>query len=239
MHQVRYSGIGLAEYVPLQCRQALRNHPGQKWLYGASTDVLGHFIEVISGQALDEFLKARIFGPLGMVDTDFYVPPEKVERLAELYKNDAKGNLVKADESDAKRALTKPAFFSGGGGLLSTTSDYLRFALALLGGGAFGDVRLLGRKSVQLMTSDHLPPDHPPVDANDRGFGLGVSVLRRLGETHQLGSVGEFGWGGAACTQVWIDPAEDMVTMIMLQLLPGSRFSFMDLFKQAAYQAIS
>jgi CubicO group peptidase (beta-lactamase class C family) len=139
--------------------------------------------------------------------------------------------------SQDRSYLEPPGFLSGGGGLVSTTSDFLRFALMLLNKGALGDTRLLGRKTVELMTSDHLPAGHPPLDFGF-GFGLGVSVARWLGELRQIGSVGEFGWGGAAATQVWIDPAEDMVTTIMLQLLPKEKFLLMDLVKQAVYQAI-
>ncbi len=235
---VRGSGITLAEFAAAQCQRPLCFQPGERWMYGASTDVAGRVVEVVSGLPLDEFFRRRIFEPLGMTDTDFHVPPEKVDRFAWVYKPNVEGRLVDDEDRVTSRFLSKPAFFSGGGGLVGTTSDYLRFSLALLGGGRFGDVRLLGRKTVELMTADHLPPGHPPVDVNQRGFGLGVSVLRRLGETRQLGSAGEFGWGGAACTQVWIDPAEEMVSMIMMQLRPLEKFTLMDLFKQAAYQAL-
>lgn len=228
----------LAEYVRQQCRVPLLQHPGEKWCYSASTDVLGYLVEVISGRPFDEFLRQRIFEPLGMSDTDFYVPAEKIDRLASIYKYDLDGKLVEAEERSSSPYLSMPALPSGGGGLVSSSSDYLRFALMLLNGGVLGDVRLMGCMTVELMASDHLPQGHPPTEANNRGFGLGVSVLRDFSETHQIGSIGEFGWGGAACTQVWIDPAEEMISMIMLQLTPGARFPLMDLFKQAACQAV-
>lgn len=238
MQDLRLPGADLKTVVPDLCKRPIHQHPGEKWTYGMSTDVLGRLIEVVSGMTFDAFLQKRVFAPLGMTDTDFWVPPAKAERLAWMYTTDDAGKLVSAEDRATSPYLKRPAFLSGGGGMVSTTSDYLRVALMLLNKGAFGDVRLLGRKTVELMTADHLPPNHPPVDANDRGFGLGVSVLRRLGETRQVGSVGEFGWGGAACTQTWIDPAEDMITMIMLQHRPKDKFPLMDLFKQSAYQAI-
>ena len=238
IHEARAAGRTLAEFVTELCQRPLRRHPGEVWDYSASTDVLGRLVEVVSGQAFDEFLEERIFAPLGMTDTGFWVPPGKAERLARVYQPDDAGRLVSAEDRATSPYLKKPSLPSGGGGLVSTTSDYLRFALMLVGGGEWNGVRLLSRKSVELMTADQLPAGHPPLEVNSRGFGLGVSVVRRLGETKQLASVGEFGWGGAACTQVWIDPAEEMVSLVMLQHRPKEKFPLMDLFKQAAYQAI-
>jgi len=238
IHEARDAGRTLQEFITEFCKRPLLHQPGTTWAYSASTDVLGRVIEVVSGRPFDDFLRERVFEPLGMVDTGFWVPPEKADRLASIYKPDADGRLVLCEDPAASPYLAKPALPSGGGGLVSTTSDYLRLALMLLGHGALGDVRLLGRKTVELMTQDHLPAGHPALEVNDRGFGLGVSVVRRLGETKQISSVGEFGWGGAACTQVWIDPAEEMVSMIMLQLRPAEKFPLMDLFKHTVYQAI-
>jgi CubicO group peptidase (beta-lactamase class C family) len=244
IHEARQKGLTLKAFVEEFSKRPLRNHPGEVWDYSAATDVLGRLVEAVGGQPFEEFLQQRIFGPVGMTDTAFWVPPEKVERLAGIYRPGEGGKLVVAEDATPPY-LKPPTLPSGGGGLVSTTSDYLRFALMLLNKGAACDVpgrsagvRLLGPKTVELMASDHLPPGHPPVAVNNLGFGLGVSVLRRLGEAKKVGSVGEFGWGGAACTQVWIDPAEDMVAMIMLQLLPGGLFSFMNLFTQTVYQAI-
>jgi CubicO group peptidase (beta-lactamase class C family) len=236
--EARELGLNLAAFVPELCKRPLQHHPGQTWLYGASTDVLGRLIEVLSGCEFDVFLQDRVFGPLGMVDTGFFVPPDKVERLARVYEPDDDGALICSEDTPTRPYLSRPVFLSGGGGLVSTTSDYLRFAQMMLNGGEFHGVRLLGRKTVELMRHDHLPPGHPPLEVNNRGFGLGVSVVRSLGEVKQVGSVGEFGWGGAACTQVWIDPAEEMISMIMLQHRPREKFPLLDEFKQTAYQAI-
>jgi len=243
IHEARDQGWTLKRFVEEFCRRPLRRHPGELWDYSAATDCLGRLVEVVGGKPFEDFLQERIFGPLGMADTAFWVPPDKADRLAAWYKPDEAGKLVPVmqlgDNSPAvgRPFLEKPALPSGGGGLVSTTSDYLRFALMLLWKGALGEVRLLGKKTVELMTSDHLPPGHAALD-NHRGFGLGVSVARHLGELRQIGSVGEFGWGGAACTQAWIDPAEDMVTIIMTQLLPKEKAWFLDQFKQAVYQAV-
>jgi CubicO group peptidase (beta-lactamase class C family) len=262
--EARDAGMTIQQFSEEYCKRPLKRQPGELWEYSVAVELLGRVIEVISGMAFDEFLQKRVFAPLGMTDTAFWAPPEKADRLAAMYKPDASGKLQrvqqfyvepvltsgampqiivaaqkgrKADAGEDRWYLERPGFLSGGGGLVSTTSDYLRFALMLLNKGKLGDTRLLGKKTVELMTSDHLPASHPPLDFGF-GFGLGVSVARRLGELRQIGSVGEFGWGGAAATQVWIDPQEDMVTMIMLQLLPTEKFLLMDLVKQAVYQAI-
>ena len=239
IHEVRAAGGSLQEFITEFCKRPLLGHPGELWRYSASTDVLGRLVEVVSGQPFDEFLQQRIFEPLGMTDTAFWVPPEKRDRLAGIYAPDDDGRLVSCEDAKSSPYLKKPSLPSGGGGLVATTSDYLRLALMLLNDGALGDVRILGRKAVELMTEDHLPPGHAAIDVNNRAFGLGVSVLRRLGETMQLDSVGDFGWGGAAGTQVWIDSAEEMVTMIMIQVRPKEKFTLMDLFRHAVYQALA
>jgi CubicO group peptidase (beta-lactamase class C family) len=239
-------GKTLQQFVADFCKIPLCRHPGEAWNYSASVDVLGRVIEVVTGRSFDVFLQERIFTPLGMTDTAFWVPPGKRDRFATMYKPGADGRLVACDDlpsfPDRKTPpyTEPPAFLSGGGGLVSTTSDMLRLGLMLLGGGQWNGVRLLSRKTVELMTADHLPAGHPPIQPFGFGFGLGVSVARRLGELRKLGSIGEFGWGGAACTQIWIDPVEDMIPMIMLQYQPVSSSGLVtDLFKHLAYQAIN
>jgi len=134
--------------------------------------------------------------------------------------------------------MKEPSFFSGGGGMVSTTSDYLRFCLMLLHGGTFEGKHLLGRKTVELMRQDHLPPGHPPIQPFKFGYGLGVSVLRSLSEKQGIGSVGEYGWGGAASTHAWIDPVENMVSIVMMQLMPSRRMGMTEKVKDAIYQAL-
>ena len=242
--EARRTGMTTQEFLRRFVQCPLLHHPGEKWAYSASCEVLGRLIEVLSGQTLDVFFEERIFRPLGMTDTFFHVPPEKRDRLAVLYTPDAQGRLVRREPEWAEFPYTPPGpgetrFLSGGGGLVSSASDYLRFCLMLLNGGAWNGVRLLSRKTVELMTSDHLPPGHPPIEPFKFGFGLGVSVLRRLGEKQGLGSVGEFGWGGAASTEAWVDPAEDLISIVMFQLTPGPRRNHTKLFKHAVYQAIA
>lgn len=238
IHEARDGGRSLADFITEFCKRPLRHQPGQVWDYSASDDVLGRLIEVVTGQPFDDFLQQRIFAPLGMTDTGFWVPKKKASRLAWMTTTDDAGRLISAEDRSASPYLKKPTLPSGGGGMVSTTSDYLRFSLMLLGEGEACGVRLLSRKTVELMADDHLPAGHAALDVNRRGYGLGVSVVRRLGETQMLGSVGEFGWGGAACTQVWIDPAEDMISLLMLQHRPKDKYPLMDLFRQTTVQAI-
>ena len=211
------TGLNSAAFIKAVCQQPLLGHPGERWRYSISFDVLGRVIEVISGQSLDVFLEERIFRPLGMVDTAFRVPPSKQRRFTALYEHDAQGRMVRCEAEDYPY-LGRPVYFSGGGGLVSTTSDYLRFGLMLLNGGVLHGQRLLSPKTVELMRQDHLPPGHPPIEPHKFGYGYGVSVLRSLSEKQGIGSVGEFGWGGYAGTNAWIDPQEEMVSVVMYQL---------------------
>mgnify|MGYP001609763049 FL=1 len=249
----------LAQWLPTFCARPLLGHPGETWRYSASIDILARLIEVLSGKPFDEFLQQRIFAPLGMTDTGFFVPPDKRTRLATVYEPDTAGTLRPIDPKHGKSPYyTKPAFLSGGGGmiapnaqtdppfaggLVSSSSDYLSFAQMLMRGGTWGSARLLSPHTVRMMTSDHLPPGHPPMAHNKRRAGMGVSVLASTAETQMIGSVGEFGWGGAVCTQVWMDPKEEMVVQIMLQCRPAQNaplgsLPLMRKFKVLAYQAI-
>jgi len=239
VHESPEKGWDLAGFVEAFADVPLIHQPGTQWAYSASHDVLGHLVEVLSGQPLGTFFQERIFVPLGMVDTDFHVPPDRQDRLAVLYDMDGDEHIVPTPARPQGRDyLSKPRFLSGGGGLVSTTSDYLRFCLMLLGEGAFQGRRLLGRKTVELMRQDHLPPGHPAIEPFKFGYGLGVSVLRSLGEKQGMGSVGEYGWGGAASTDMWIDPAEDMVSIVMMQLRPPRFMGHTKKVKDAIYQAL-
>jgi CubicO group peptidase (beta-lactamase class C family) len=212
--------------------------PGTAWRYSVALDVLGYVIQLAAGQPFDEFLQERIFDPLGMDDTGFWIPPEKVQRLAAVY-GPAQGGGLRAIEPAAGSPFTKPTRNpGGGGGLVSTAADYFRFGQVLLNGGQLEGVRLLGRKTVEWMLQDHLPEGVRRPDAPGEGFGLGGAVLLRPGQSHRPGSPGKFGWGGAANTEWWIDPAEQLQCLLLLQYMPPFTIPIVEDFNQLAYQAL-
>ena len=214
--------------------------PGERFVYGYNTDILGALVEAVSGQKLSDFLAQHIFAPLGMSDTHFYLPADKAHRLAVVYGTDDDGQLVRAPDTSDMRGqgeyTSGPRMsYSGGAGLLSTASDYARFLEAMRGGGSLNGHRLLGRKSVQLMTVDHLDSiDYRP----GMGFGLGFSVVEDLGARGFMGSVGTFAWGGAYHTTYWVDPAEDLVVTYMTQLIPARDADDQTKLRTAIYGAI-
>jgi CubicO group peptidase (beta-lactamase class C family) len=210
--------------------------PGTSWEYGRLIDVLLALVEVVSGQRADAFLEERIFKPLGMTDTFFNVPKDKLDRVAQPGPDPDTG--VTANLTD----VTQPRIFLGGGeGLLSTASDYMRFALMLANGGEGNSVRLLSRKTVELMASDHLGPalSQGPNFAPGPGYGFGLTVAVRTqpGMAAYPGSVGEFNWGGAAGTAFWVDPREKLVPIMLIQA-PGQRLYYRMAFRGLVYQAI-
>lgn len=237
VHEAEGKGWDLAALADAFARVPLIHQPGERWAYSASQDVLGRLVEVVSGMAFDAFLRERIFAPLGMVDTDFRVPEEKADRFAVLYELDDDDHIVPRGK-DSRPYLGSPRYLSGGGGLVSTTSDYLRFCLMLLNDGTLEGQHLLSRKTVDLMRQDHLPAGHPGIEPFKFGYGLGVSVLRSLSEKQGIGSVGEYGWGGAASTDMWIDPAENMISIVMMQLMPPRMLGLTKKVKDAMYQAL-
>jgi CubicO group peptidase (beta-lactamase class C family) len=208
--------------------------PGSVWEYSRAGDILGRLIEVISGQALDEFLKTRLFEPLGMEDTGFHVEPTKASRVAQ-------PDLSQIEEKRLICLDRTPKFLSGGSGGISTVADYFRFALMLFNGGQFDGRRLLSRKTVELMTSDHLGPlsmsgpDYIP--GPGYGFGFGVAVRKEAGGCAVPGSVGEYWWLGRAGTSFLVDPSEELVAILMLQVYGRARH-YQALFKSLVYQAI-
>jgi CubicO group peptidase (beta-lactamase class C family) len=213
--------------------------PGEKYIYGYNTDILGAIIEVAGGQPLDVFLETRIFEPLKMQDTDFYLPTDKRDRLAAVY-SARDGKIVRAPtegtmQSQGQYVDGPRKSFSGGAGLLSTATDYARFLQAMLNGGELGGARILSRKTVELMTIDHLQGlEFRPGE----GFGLGFSVVKDVGERGVPGSVGEFGWGGAYHSTYWVDPVEDMVVVYFTQLLPSGGLDDHGKLRALIYQAI-
>ena len=216
--------------------------PGTQFVYGYSTDILGVVIERASGQPLDAFLRERIFLPLRMPDTSFFLAPSKRDRLATVYGIDESGKLVRAP--DASTNLGQGDYvegprksFSGGAGLLSTARDYSRFMQMLLQGGSLDGVRILSPKSVQLMTVNHIGNLYPWEDGV--GFGLGVFVVTDLGERGVLGSVGEFGWNGAYHTAAWADPQERLVVVYLTQVIPATGLDDFRLVRAGVYGAIT
>lgn len=199
--------------------------PGTKWNYSVSVDVLARLIEVVSGQSFDEFLAQRIFKPLDMRDTGFFVPPDKRARLAAVHGSD--GDKLKViDLPAAPSFLQRPTLFSGGGGLVSTARDYMRFCQMIAGGGELEGHRLLQRETIQAMTTNQLPHEAFPIAFGDLkipgvGFGLGFSIQTEPG-LFSAAHVGEYGWSGLASTSFWISPKDDVVVIALQQWTPYS-----------------
>ena len=222
--------------------------PGTEWNYSMSIDVLGRVVEVISGQTLDEFFRTRIFEPLGMVDTGFSVPEAKVDRLAALYGAHPGTGLAVPMAAAGAAVLQPPAAHMGGGGLVSTMADYLRFAAMLRRGGELDGVRLLAPRTIRFMTQNHLPggadlstfgrPLFSETTFDGVGFGLLGSVTLDPVAAKVPGSVGDFGWGGAASTFFWVDPVEDITCVFMTQLLPSNTHPIRSQIKQLVHQAL-
>jgi CubicO group peptidase (beta-lactamase class C family) len=239
--QVRGDGdISIGDLAQGLGKAPLHSHPGEVWQYGLSQDVLAALVEVMSGKTYDVFLQERIFGPLGMVDTAHWVPESKHSRLTTLYTPAEDGAIKRFAGAAQDSYKEKPAMLGGGSGLVSSVGDYLRFTQMLLNNGELEGTRLLSRKSVELMSSDHIG-DLPRVGAligpND-GFGLTFRVVREPGLSGALGSAGEYSWGGAAGTRFWIDPHEELIGLFMIQILPHTDLQFGTEFKNLVYQAI-
>ena len=229
----------LADGMALLARQPLAFDPGEQFMYGLNTDVLGYLIEVVSGKPLDRFFHEQIFEPLGMGDTYFYVPDSKADRLVTLYAD--VGRLKVSDGTEDPLTLDDPrypvegarSYFSGGGGLSSTVEDYYRFVQMLLNDGELDGSRLLGRKSVELMRSARMDMDGD----GEADFGLGFQVIGDLGQYGEIGTVGAYSWGGAFGTSYWIDPAEDLVAVFMTQVRPMTS-DIRNRFQTMVYQAL-
>ena len=220
--------------------------PGTAWNYSIATDVLGYLVEVVSGVPFEKFLMERVIKPLKMVDTDFYVPEAKQGRFAANYAADGKGGLTLIDDPAKSRYLRPRSVNSGGGGLVSTASDYARFCQFMLNKGTLDGVRLLGRKTVEAMTSNHLNGDMAAMGAarfseatyEGNGFGLGFSVMLDPARNQIIGTPGEFAWGGAASTAFWVDPAEEMYVVMLTQLMPSSTYPIRRELRVLSYQAV-
>jgi CubicO group peptidase (beta-lactamase class C family) len=233
--------VGMLTQAPLAFQ------PGTQWRYSLAIDVLGYLIEVISGQPLDRFFKDRLFEPLGMTDTDFYVPQSKAARLTALYGHPEGATELQLLEAPADSPrFSKPAFLSGGGGLVSTTSDYARFLQMLVNGGELDGTRILSPTTVDLFTINHAPAAALPYgfaqgeDLFHQGYGysLGTRVLMDVSASGKAGSMGEFGWDGAFNTYFWIDRTRALYGLLMTQHSPNNYYPLADTFKQLTYQAL-
>ncbi|RJL35456.1 serine hydrolase domain-containing protein [Bailinhaonella thermotolerans] len=235
------AGLDLAECVRRWAGLPLLFEPGSRWNYSVATDVLGRLIEVISGMPLDRFLAERIFAPLGMRDSGF--EPVDPTRMATLYGQARDGQMVPIPPPPAR-----PALLSGGHGLISTAADYHRFTQMLLRGGEFEGARVLGSRTVEYMTRNHLPggadleefgrPIFSEISNSGVGFGLGFAVVQDAVKQKSLASDGEYNWGGAASTMFWVDPAEDLTVIFLSQIIPSTVRPVLGQLRQLVYQAL-
>ncbi len=248
-----WSVDSLAEFTAKVAVLPLAYEPGTRWHYSVANDVLGRLVEVVAGQPFDEFLEARILGPLQMNDTAFYVPEAKLDRFASLYRREGNGMRLEETPKVSEYRNPEPVPF-GGSGLVSTASDYMRFAQMLLNGGELDGVRLLGRKTVELMMMDHLGPGFESPRLNDSwvgrtenrsgdmhlgfGYGFGGYVITDVAQNDVPGSVGTYAWGGGASTYFFIDPQEELIALFLTQLQPSDSYPLRAQFRGLVYQAI-
>jgi CubicO group peptidase (beta-lactamase class C family) len=236
----------LGEVVELAASLPLIAQPGTAWNYSIATDVLGHLVAVISGQPFDHFLRHRVLAPLGMTDSDFHVPDAKLSRFAANYTIGPDRKLVVLDDPETSPYRDPTRLPGGGGGLVSTGGDYLRFCQMMLNKGELNGVRLLGRKTVELMTANHMRGDLAAMGQprfggatyEGIGFGLGFSVMLDPAKAQILGTPGEYSWSGAAATLFWIDPVEEMAVILLTQFMPASTWPLWRELRVLAYQSI-
>jgi CubicO group peptidase (beta-lactamase class C family) len=234
-----WSGSSLTNFITKLATLPLKHQPGVAWTYGVNQDVQGALIERVTGKTFGAFLAERIFQPLGMKDTGFDVPPEKMNRLAKTYKHGPAGKFVEDQPIVETWPEAGRGIEAGGAGLFSTAGDYVRFAQMLCNGGTLEGKRILGRKMVELMTANHLVtlPNNQAA-TREKGFGLGVEVTTDLGQLSMPSSLGQFGWYGAATTYCQIDPKERLVAIAFAQHFPFNEHNFFAAFQTGYYQAL-
>lgn len=238
----------LDQFIATLGKLPLEFSPGDKWNYSVATDVIGYLVQTISGEPFEAFLKRRIFDPLGMTETAFQVPAGATARFASCYQPTREGGIALQDDAATSSYLEPPGFVSGGGGLVSTAGDYMKFAQALLNGGIGSGHRLVGRKTLELMTANHLPGgvDLPALSVSlfseasyaGVGFGLGFATNIDPAKTLMPGSVGDYYWGGAASTFFWVDPVEELIAIFMTQLIPSSTYPVRRELRTMVYAAL-
>ena len=239
--------VPLAAMIEALGKLPLEFSPGESWNYSVSTDVLGFLIVKISGEPFDEFLRKRLLRPLGMNDTDFFVSEANRLRFAACYAATPDGGMRLQDDPTASSYLRPPAYVSGGGGLVSTAADYLRFCRMLRNGGSLDGMRFVSPKTLALMTVNHLPGNKDLTEMSVSlfseasytgvGFGLGFAVTMDLARTLVPGTAGDFAWGGMASTYFWIDPREELITIFMTQLIPSATWPIRRELRTLVYSA--
>jgi len=242
------NGMTLEKITDLLAQYPLKFHPGTHWNYGLSTDIVGRLVEILADDPFDDYLHREIFEPLGMADTGFFVPEEAVERFTSLYEFRPARTPALVETGEQSSYLRPRSYLSGSAGLVSTTHDYAAFCQMLLNGGHLDGRRIVGRKTLELMTSNHLPDGATLSDVaiggfgeagfDGVGFGLGFAVGLGPVATAMAGSPGDFYWGGAASTAFWVDPAEDLYAVFMTQLQPSVAYPFRAQLRALVYQAI-
>ena len=243
----RGDGETLASFVDKLTQVPLHYSPGERWMYSYATDVCGHLVEALSGSTLDRYFQTHIFEPLGMTDTAFHVDAGRVERFAANYQRKSDKSLTLIDDPLASSYAAPPTFLSGGGGLVGTTADYLRFCDMLRCGGVLDGQRIIGSRTLRMMTRNHLAGGRDLTDMaigafsetayEGTGFGLGFATTLSEVAAGQLGE-GDYFWGGAASTIFWVDPREDLIVIFMTQLMPSATFNFRGQLKNIVYGAI-
>lgn len=246
--------LTLAELSETLAAEPLRFQPGSRWFYSWSSDICARLVEAISGETFGDYLQRTLFDPLGMTDTGFHVDEAAADRVTSLYARGADKQLRLVDDRAARHLCTSPRMQSGGGGLVGTLDDYARFCAMLAAGGVLDGVRILGRPTVELMRTNHLPGDRPEggqlrdfavpggygeVGFDGNGFGLQVAVGLGPAATAGVGPAGDFMWGGAASTVFWIDPTEDLFAIFMTQVLPSGVYDFRGQLRSLVYGALA